>query len=519
MRERRLRFLLAMCAGLVAACGEEAAPSSQVAVDSGATAAVDVGAGLEDAAGGSADINRETAVDAEVTDLATVDVAPTDDTVGDDALVEDAGAGDTGAGDTGAGDAGAGAGDVAGQDAGDAAAGGCKASSLPVGCCAETVFVWPTTGKAQQTLISSGYGPREKFSSGGAYDWHQGLDLPGHDKDGGFKDPVYAVADGELYRIGNLEGKGKGAIANFSETSGNVIVLRHATADTGLPGDAIYSLYLHVAEMKLSAFTVRIDGKLQATDLRELYYLDGADTYSSNRGKPRKNHKTSGKNIVAYPRFHKGDVMAMIGNSGSTISFEHLHFEIRARVKGASSPSGFNREWARNPYAYLPHPNLSTAKVQLQSTTDDKLLVTVQTDRDGVSRGEPIKGVQDLDVERVRLEIRAKGTLLKSREFRFFTDVNLVGTGKFKDGKAGYDHDDFLSNAHVGAGQPDRSLGGVNVRLDPAPFTSFDNTWKLQVAFSGLAAAKFVPAAGQNYAVTVFDVCGNAATSALPLVP
>ena len=121
---------------------------------------------------------------------------------------------------------------------------------------------------------------------------------------------------------------------------------------------------------------------------------------------------------------------------------------------------------------------------------------------------------------RVRLEIRAGATVVDSREFRFFEDINLAGTEKFSDGKLGFDHDDFLSNAHAGAagGEPDRSLGGVNVRLEPAKFTSFIDTWKLVVEFSALAGAKFVPSSGQNYAVTVYDVCGNAATAALPAV-
>ena len=389
-------------------------------------------------------------------------------------------------------------------------------SPIP-GCCPQSPFVWPTTGTPTQTLISATYGPREQFSAGGRYDWHQGIDLPGHDDDEGFNDPVYATADGTVYRIGNLPGGGRGAIANFSETSGNVIVLAHTDDDTGLAEGDIYSLYLHVDAMDLSALTARLDGALTVVDFTEYYFLDGDDTRSGNRGKPRDTFKTTGEPIDAYPRFARGDAMAMIGDSGSVIDFEHLHFELRDRAEPAMSPSGFNREWARNPYTFLPHPNLTSHTVEI-ADREDSVAITVRIERDGVPRGDPLVGLQDLDVARIRLEIRENADVVDAREFRFFEDINIVGTERFDDNDLGFDHEDFLSSAYVDL-EPDRSLGGVNVRLDPTPFTSFTDTWELVVEFSGLLDAGFVPSSGQRYAVSVDDVCNNRATATLPPAP
>jgi hypothetical protein len=295
-----------------------------------------------------------------------------------------------------------------------------------------------------------------------------------------------------------------------------VIVLEHTDDDTGLARGDIYSLYLHVDAMDLSALTARLDGALTVVDFTEYYFLDGDDTRSGNRGKPRDTFKTSAEPIDAYPRFARGDAMAMIGNSGSRIDYEHLHFELRDRVEPAMSPSGFNREWALNPYTFLPHPNLASHGVEIVDR-EDGVSITIRIERDRVPRGDPIVGQQDLDVERIRLEIRENADVVDAREFRFFEDINIVGIERFDDNDRGFDHEDFLSNAYVD-GEPDRSLGGVNVRLDPVGFTSFTDTWELVVEFSGLLDAGFVPSSGQHYAVSVYDVCNNHATAGLPPV-
>jgi murein DD-endopeptidase MepM/ murein hydrolase activator NlpD len=384
------------------------------------------------------------------------------------------------------------------------AAGACSHLALPPGCCHPDLFVWPTTGSAQQTLISSTYGPRHQFSQGGRYDWHQGLDLPGHDGDIGFQDPVYAVGDGTLVRVGVLPGDGTGAVARFGAESGNVVVLEHDPDDTGLD-HRLFSVYLHLAPIDLGAMRARIGGTLQTIDATEYFHLDGADTDGSNRGTPRETFKTSGLPVTELPRVQKGDEIARIGDTGSSIAYEHLHFEIR------DCDAGMQRECASNPYGYLPYPDRVPTGVRVQRGPEpDSLRVTLTLPRDRVDRGEVITGDQELDVERLTVERVSGGTARAVRSLDLFADVNRPGAAVWDDGQLGFDHDDFLSDAYV-PDQPDRSLEGVQVRFEPADFVSESDAWSLDVVFSGLEAAGFAAVEGETYRATALDVCGVAA--------
>ncbi len=130
--------------------------------------------------------------------------------------------------------------------------------------------VWPTVRKA----ISSPFGPRQKASEGYRYDFHRGIDIPGD-----VGDPVYAIADGEVYRTYSHPN------TSFPN-GGNVVILRH-TPETPIPlhgqdHSEYYSLYLHL------------------------------DTILASQG----------TSVV------QGATIGTLGMSGTT-SFPHLHFESR----------------------------------------------------------------------------------------------------------------------------------------------------------------------------------------------
>ncbi len=353
----------------------------------------------------------------------------------------------------------------------------------PEAGCGGFALIWPTTGTATaQTVVHDAYGPR-LLQSG--YDWHRGIDLPGDPEDGGFYDPVYAVADGRIFAIGNRPNPAHGAISGYGTTAGNVLVLVHEPADLhpGMP--TLYSVYMHLDEIDVEQFPAIVgDGESPApVDLREYYYLDGPDTKAHNRGRPRPTFKSSGAPIPDYPRVRQQDTIGVIGDSGAV--YEHLHFEIRE-----SQPT---QAYARNPYAYLPHLDATMQNATLE-VDGDILRATLEIPRPPGAIGDTTDLSQQLDVETVALQI-VDAELAPVDELR----VSLFEISQFDD-----------------AEQPLLELEGVEVELRPADFDSASSSWELELEFTGLDAAGLVPLlADELFALEVVDVCGNRITATL----
>ncbi len=181
--------------------------------------------------------------------------------------------------------------------------------------------VWPTVGKA----LSSPFGPRQKASEGFRYDFHRGIDIPG-----AVGEPIYAIADGEVYRTYTDPN-------TTFPNGGNVVILRHSP-DKPIPFHGqnhteYYSLYLHL------------------------------DTIQVSQGDP-----------VA-----QGAVIGTLGASGTT-SFPHLHFEVRlgttcSREYQISNPTFTCASYFQsghqdphvNPFLFLPYAdrdNLTVTVIQ-----------------------------------------------------------------------------------------------------------------------------------------------------------
>lgn len=344
------------------------------------------------------------------------------------------------------------------------------------GACASFDLVWPTTGTAsEQTLVHDAYGPR---LLGDSYDWHRGIDLPGRVDDEGFHDPVRAVADGSIWAIGNRPNPGTGALAGYSKSAGNVIVLEHREADLHPGAETLYSVYMHLDTLELAAFPARLGGggELVELDLREFYYLDGPETKHDNRGRRRSHFKTGGAPIETYPRVEQSDLLARIGDSGAT--YEHLHFELRA-----GSPSSLD---ARNPFAYLPHLDMTLHEASLEIEAGVARAV-IEIPRAPGSPGATTGLDQQLDVETVALQLLdQEGAVLDELRFDF------VELGELED-----------------PDQPQHTLDGVALTLAPADFDSGDAVWRLELEFAALDQAQLVPGPGQEYGLEVVDVCGN----------
>ncbi|PRP90128.1 Peptidase family M23 [Enhygromyxa salina] len=346
-------------------------------------------------------------------------------------------------------------------------------------------LVWPTTGTAtDQTRVHDAFGPR---LLAGSYDWHDGIDLPGHADDGGFHDPVYAVADGTIYAIGNRPNPNEGAIASYSESAGNVVIIEHLEADLHPGAPTLYSVYMHLDELELGAFPARlgVDGDAAAqveVDLGEYYYLGGSGTNAENRGRRRTHFKSSGEPITAYPRVQRQDQIAVIGDSGAT--YEHLHFEIRE-----SYPTSAH---ARNPFAYLPHFDTTKHSASL-SLNGLGVRAHIEIPRAPGAPGSVMDLSQQLDVELVTLQIRGlQGELLDELRIDFQEIVGLE--------------------------QPDLPLldfEGVGITFSPADFDSSSASWQLDIDFAGLAAAGLLLGLGESFSLAVTDVCGNEYLTAL----
>ncbi|KIG16250.1 hypothetical protein DB30_04710 [Enhygromyxa salina] len=349
----------------------------------------------------------------------------------------------------------------------------------PSGC--KFDLVWPTTGTdVAQTIVHDAYGPR---LLDGSYDWHGGIDLPGHSDDGGFFDPVHAVADGSIHAIGNRPSPNQGALSNYGPSAGNVIILEHAPADLHPGADTLYSLYLHLDTMNLEAFAARFADDINTVvnvDLREYYYLGGSGTTAENRGHKRPTFKSSGAPITAYPRVLRQDPIAIIGDSGAT--YEHLHFEIRE-----TSPTSAH---ARNPFAYLPHLDQTqhTASLSVEGAT---LRALVEIPRAGGAMGSVTDLSQQLDIADISLQLRDLDNEVID-ELR----VVLSEIGQLDD-----------------PDQPLLDLGGVALTLSPSDFDSSSSSWRLAVDFVGLGAIGLIPILGDVYVLEVTDLCGNKFTT------
>lgn len=350
------------------------------------------------------------------------------------------------------------------------------------GGCGGFALIWPTTGTdIEQTVVHDAYGPR---LLDGEYDWHRGIDLPGHPDDGGFHDPVHAVADGRIHAIGNRPNPGQGAISGFSSSAGNVIILEHQEADLrpGMP--TLYSVYMHLDEIDIEHFPAILgDGDTpEIVDLREYFYLDGPETGPDNRGRPRPTFKSNGEVIQHPPRVRQHDTIAIIGDSGA--SYEHLHFEIRE-----SQPY---QTHARNPYAYLPHLD---ATMQTATLEADGLVLraTIEIPRPPGSIGETTDLSQQIDVETIALQIRSGQNELVDE-----LSVNLFDIGHFAQ-----------------AEQSQLELEGVGVELYPADFDSASSSWRLELEFSGLGLVGLIPVLDELFTLEVVDVCGNRISATL----
>lgn len=352
----------------------------------------------------------------------------------------------------------------------------------PSSGCDAFALIWPTTGTdTSQTVVHNAYGPR---MLGDDYDWHRGIDLPGHPDDGGFHDPVHAVADGRIHAIGNRPNPGHGALSNFAPSAGNVIILEHLEDDL-LPGmPTLYSVYMHLDEIDVEHFPVILgDGDTpESVDLREYFYLDGPDTKDDNRGRLRPTFKSSGDPIEDVPRVQQHDTIAKIGDSGAT--YEHLHFEIRE-----SQPY---QTHARNPYAYLPHLD-ATMQTATLVADGDVLRATIEIPRPSGALAETTDLSQQIDVESIALQILdGDAQLVDERR------VSLFDISSFDD-----------------ADQPLLELEGVELELRPADFESASSSWRLELEFTGFALAGLVPALDELLVLEVVDVCGNRITATL----
>lgn len=350
------------------------------------------------------------------------------------------------------------------------------------GGCGGFALIWPTTGTdTAQTVVHDAYGPR---LLGNDYDWHRGIDLPGHPDDGGFHDPVHAVADGRIHAIGNRPNPAHGALSGFSSSAGNVIILEHVEDDLrpGMP--TLYSVYMHLDELDLEHFPAIIgDGDTpESVDLREWFYLDGPDTKADNRGRPRPTFKSSDDPIQHYPRVRQQDTIARIGDTGAT--YEHLHFEIRE-----SQPY---QTHARNPYAYLPHLD-ATMQTATLVADDDVLRATIEIPRPPGALAETTDLSQQIDVETIALQI-LDGQAQLVDELR----VSLFDISHFDD-----------------ADQQRLELEGVEVEMLPAEFDSGSSSWRLELEFAGLELVGLVPLLDELFVLEVVDVCGNRITATL----
>ena len=348
----------------------------------------------------------------------------------------------------------------------------------PSGCTFD--LVWPTTGSATtETIVHDAYGPR-LLASG--FDWHRGVDLPGDPNDGGFYDPVFAVADGSIYAIGNRPNPGQGALAGYGNTAGNVIVLEHEPSDLRPGADTLYTVYMHLQPITLEAFPARFgDGEIEIVDLREYYYVDGPAITPNNRGRRRDVFKTSGDLITAYPRVAQRDAIAIIGDTGAT--YEHLHFEVRA-----GSP---NSDDARNPFAYLPHDDamIHGGSVELDG---EGVRAQLEIPRAPGAIGADTDLEQQIDIETVALQILDANDEVVD-ELRF----DFLSLGRFE--------------------EPDRGafeIEGAVVRLSPADFSSASDHWRVGLDFTALAEAGLSLAPGERYGLEIVDLCGNRFTTA-----
>jgi len=189
--------------------------------------------------------------------------------------------------------------------------------------------VWPT----DSTVISDPFGPRIKESEEYRYDFHKGIDIKGNNGD-----PVYSVADGEVFRVYHEPN-------TTYPDGGNVIVVRH-TADVpfvlnGQSFTTYYTLYMH---------------------LKDILVQDPIPGDSST-----------------YTKVLKGQQIGTIGNSGTT-DFNHLHFEVRVGTTcSITSDCSKGYDPHVNPFYFLSYNNLHSLKYTI--TKKNPLTVLVESSR------------------------------------------------------------------------------------------------------------------------------------------
>ncbi|MEO0514756.1 MAG: M23 family metallopeptidase [Planctomycetota bacterium] len=87
-------------------------------------------------------------------------------------------------------------------------------------------FVWPISASDQPDYpLNSTFGPRQKLSENGRYDFHRGIDI--HVP---METVVYAIADGEIFRAGD-----------YPHYSDRIVVIRHE-----IDGQRYHTYYAHL---------------------------------------------------------------------------------------------------------------------------------------------------------------------------------------------------------------------------------------------------------------------------------
>lgn len=167
---------------------------------------------------------------------------------------------------------------------------------------------WPVEEENQ--MIRHTFGPRLLR---GEYDFHRGIDMPGD-----IGDPVFAAADGEVFRV-YAEGD------SDSPYDGNTVVLRHTFDEPytfhGQQIEKFYTVYLHLNDF--------VDA------------LSQGDTVAA------------------------GERIAEIGQSAAT--YTHLHFELRlgttCSLWSSCNTTGFDPHI--HPLTFLPYTQNTDSRVRM----------------------------------------------------------------------------------------------------------------------------------------------------------
>ncbi len=176
---------------------------------------------------------------------------------------------------------------------------------------AQAQWIWPLgDGTITDFRVNSTFGPRlvpDSDTGELRYDFHRGIDSRGVNQNGEsiFRNPVYAVADGEVVMAGKK-----------NESDDDItVILKHMIHDEATNSDRIvYTRYTHLYEHSVPGFNANDPS---ATPIEVI----------------------------------QGQQIGKVGRGSAT--FPHLHFEIREDEN--------KDELAVHPMKYLPYPNKDNA--------------------------------------------------------------------------------------------------------------------------------------------------------------